>query len=188
VAATRLGDAASQERLRSLVASPDADPGERDLRVQAALALAYRNDHGGVPVLAEALDHCEQAVLLCQLIIQKLGVLRDPRAVPALLRHLPEVQNRREMVDALGDIGDPRVGPVLAERLRSDEYVTVRAQAAVALGKIGGPAATAGLQWALRHEREPSVLAAARSALAARAPGADGGYRGGPVETSSHSR
>jgi arylsulfatase A-like enzyme len=187
VAATRLGDTASQERLRTLVAAPDADPGERDLRVQAALALAYRSDRSGVPVLAEALDHCEQAVLLCQLIIQKLGGLRDPRAVPALLRHLPEVQNRREMVDALGDIADPRVGPVLVERLRSDEYVTVRAQAATALAKIGGPAATAGLLWSLRHEREPSVLVAARAALAALAP-AGGGHQGGAVENSTHSR
>jgi arylsulfatase A-like enzyme len=188
VAATRLGDPASQERLRTLVEAPDATPGERDLRVQAALALAYRNDRSGVPVMAEALDHCEQAVLLCQLIIQKLGVLRDPRAVPALLRHLPEVQNRREMVDALGDIADPRVAPVLVERLRSDEYVTVRAQAAAALAKVGGPAATAGLQWSVRHEREPSVLAAARTALAALAPGAGAYPSGGPVETSSHSR
>jgi arylsulfatase A-like enzyme len=192
VAATRLGDTASQERLRSLVSAPDADPSERDLRVQAALALASRNDRSGVPVLAEALDHCEQAVLLCQLIIQKLGGLRDARAVPALLRHLPEVQNRREMVDALGDIADPRVGPVLVERLRADEYVTVRAQAAAALAKIGGPVAIAGLQWSLRHEREPSVLAAARAALAAQpAPAAQPsgrGHHGGPVEPSSHSR
>jgi hypothetical protein len=51
------------------------------------------------------------------------------RAVPALLAHLPEVQNRREIVDALGDIGDPAARDALVTRLRSDEYVTVRSQA-----------------------------------------------------------
>jgi hypothetical protein len=35
---------------------------------------------------------------------------------PALLKHVPEVQNRREMVDALGDIGDPAARePVLVQ-------------------------------------------------------------------------
>jgi arylsulfatase A-like enzyme len=190
VAATRLGDAGSADRLRVLVDAPSADPGERDLRIQAALALAHRNDRSGVPVLAEALDHCEQEVLLCQLIIQKLGVLRDRRAVPALLRHLPEVQNRREMVDALGDIGDPRVAPTLVERLATDEYVTVRAQAAAALGKVGGPAAVVGLQASLRHEREPSVRAAAQAALLALAPKNEPPrlHRGAPVEATTHSR
>jgi HEAT repeat protein len=105
-------------------------------------------------------------VLLCQVIIQKLGVLRDRRAVAALLRHLPEVQNRRDMVEALGDIGDPRVAATLVERLRSDEYVPVRAESARALGKLGGPTAIAGLRWSMRHEQEASVVGAAQEALA----------------------
>jgi arylsulfatase A-like enzyme len=179
VAAARLGDVPSHERLVALVRVPSADPAARELRVQAALALAHRRDPSGVPVLAEALDHCEQEVLLCQLIIQKLGSLRDRRAVPALLKHLPEVQNRREMVEALGDIGDPGVAETLVERLHSDEYVPVRAEAAVALAKVRGPAAVAGLQRSLRHEHEPSVLAAARAALAALTPSVEQGPRPG---------
>jgi HEAT repeat protein len=170
VAAARLGDPTSHERLRALVATAESDPADRDLRIQAALALAHRKDPSGVPVLAAALDHCEQAVLLCQLIIQKLGGLHDRRAVPALLRHLPEVQNRREMVDALGEIGDPRVTEALVGRLHTDEYVPVRTAAAAALARLGGPGAVSGLQWSLRHEHEPTVLAAVRAALVTVAP------------------
>ena len=91
-----------------------------------------------MPALNDALDHCDD-VLLCRLIIINLGRLRDRRAVPALLEHLPEVQNRREMVDALGDIGDPAARDAVAERLRGDEYVPVRIQAAKALAKLGDP-------------------------------------------------
>ena len=77
----------------------------------------------------DALDHCED-VLLCRLIVINLGRLRDRRAVPALLAHLPEVQNRREMVQALGDIGDPSVAGALVDRLAHDVYVSVRVEAA----------------------------------------------------------
>jgi HEAT repeat protein len=93
--------------------------------------------------------------------------------VPALLAHLPEVQNRREMVQALGDIGDPSVAAALAERLARDEYVPVRVEAARALAKLGGDEARAGLERSAREERESSVKEAARaalSALAARSP------------------
>ena len=135
--AVRLGDVGARARVRSLVAAdgPVATPA---LRVRAALALAGVGDPSGVPVLADALDHCED-VLLCRLIILSLGQLRDARAVPALLAHLPEVQNRREMVDALGEIGDGAARDALVERLKRDEYVPVRVRAAVALAQLGDP-------------------------------------------------
>ena len=104
--------------------------------MRAALALAAVGDDGGVPVLGGALDHCDD-VLLCRAIIVSLGKLRDRRAVPVLIEHLPEVQNRREMVEALGDIGDPAAAEALLERLRRDEYVPVRIAAAKALAKLG---------------------------------------------------
>jgi arylsulfatase A-like enzyme len=167
VAAARLGHEGAKEQLRAIVTAPPGGEEGRDLRVQAALALAHVKDATGVPVLGEALDHnCEDNVLFCQLIILKLGVLRDRRAVPFLLKHLPEWQNRREMVVALGQIGAPEVVPALVERLRSDEYVPVRAEAAAALGRIGGQQVKAAIGWCLRHEREPTVLAACRAALA----------------------
>jgi arylsulfatase A-like enzyme/HEAT repeat protein len=171
VGAVRLGDVPARAHVRTLVAD-DARAAERaagtaaagPLRVRAALALATIGDPAGVPVLGDALDHCED-VLLCRLIILSLGKLRDARAVPALLKHLPEVQNRREMVDALGDIADPTAKQALIERLRGDEYVPVRVQAAAALAKIGDRSAMSALEHAARHDTEPTVVAAAREAM-----------------------
>jgi HEAT repeat protein len=166
VAAARLGDATGREKLRQLLARPPQTL-EGPLRVQAALALARAKDPTGVPVLADALSNCAEDVLGCQLIILELGKLRDRRAVPALLAHLPEVQNRREMVQALGLIGDPAVASALVERLARDEYVPVRVEAARALALLGGSEARAGLERSLREEPEPSVQVAARAALEA---------------------
>ncbi len=139
----------------------------RMLRIRGALALAARGDPAGVPTLAESLDDCQDDVLFCRLVIIQLGKLKDRRAVPSLLKHLPEVQNRREMVDALGDIGDPKAIAALIERLRHDEYVPVRAQAARALAKIGRIDVLPALESAAREDSEDSVSAAAREAIAA---------------------
>ena len=114
IGAARLGDAAARPRVQAIVADAAAEP---SLRVRAALALAAVGDTAGVPVLGDALEHCDD-VLLCRGIIINLGKLRDRRAVPVLIKHLPEVQNRREMVEALGDIGDPAAADALLERLR----------------------------------------------------------------------
>jgi arylsulfatase A-like enzyme/HEAT repeat protein len=169
VGAVRLGDVPARVRVKSLVAdgAPAGAPAATaTMRVRAALALANAGDAAGVPVLAEALDHCED-VLFCRLIIHSLGKLRDPRAVPALLAHLPEVQNRREMVDALGEIGDRSARDALVARLTTDEYVPVRVRAAVALAKIGDRGALAALERAARLDTEPTVVTAAREAAAA---------------------
>jgi HEAT repeat protein len=86
---------------------------------------------------------------------------------------LHEVQNRREMVAALGDIADPAAVDALGERLMKDEYVPVRAEAATALAKIaaapGGPRSRVleMLRRAQASEREPMAVAATRKALAA---------------------
>jgi arylsulfatase A-like enzyme/HEAT repeat protein len=169
VGAVRVGEAAAGARVRALVSDGAAS---RMLRVRAALALATTGDASGVPLLGEALDQCDD-VLLCRLIILSLGKLGDARAVPALLKHLPEVQNRREMVDALGDIGDPSAMDALVQRLTGDEYVPVRVQAARALVKIAKRSAGARartvlpvLEQVVRREREPTVVAAAREAAA----------------------
>jgi len=161
IGAVRLGDLGARERVHAVVTNPAA---ERLLRIRAGLALAKIGDASGVPAMNEALDHCDD-VLLCRLIIITLGQLRDRRAVPALLAHLPEVQNRREMVDALGAIGDPTACDALVDRLHSDSYVPVRVQAAKALAKLGDPSVIPALERALRQETETTVVAAARDAL-----------------------
>ena len=162
IGAVRSGDTRATERVSRQLDDPSLPHG---LRVRGALALAARGDRVGVPTLASALDDCHDDVMFCRLIIIKLGVLRDRRAVPALLKHLPEVQNRREMVDALGDIGDPLAVPELIERLRHDEYVPVRAQAARALAKIGRTDVLQALERAAREDTESSVASAAREAI-----------------------
>jgi HEAT repeat protein len=163
VGSVRLGDVAARDRVRSVTGNPQAP---RLLRIRAALALAQTGDATGVPTMNDALDHCDD-VLLCRLMIINLGKLRDPRAVPALLAHLPEVQNRREMVDALGEIGDRSARDALVDHLRQDEYVPVRVQAARALQRIGDPSVIPALTRALDHETEATVGAALREALAA---------------------
>ena len=84
-----------------------------------------------------------------------------------LIKHLPEVQNRREMVEALGDIADVAAAAALLERLRGDEYVPVRIAAAKALAKVGDAHIAALLDEAARKEKEATVIAAAKAAASA---------------------
>jgi arylsulfatase A-like enzyme len=170
IAAVRLGEAAGLARLLAIVARPHSEA-SRALRLRAALTLAQSGDSTGVTVLGEALDACSANEALCKSIIATLGKLRDSRAVPALIAHLPEVLNRLEIVQALGEIGDAQAEPALIERLKTDEYVPVRAAAARALARMGGARAVMALKWSASHEKEPRVAEAARNALAELRPG-----------------
>jgi len=169
VACTRLKLKEGVPRTAAIVQNPTAGA---LLRVRAGLALANVGNAAGTLALADALDDHDD-VLQSRLIILALGKLRDARAVPALLRHIEEVQNRREMVDALGDIGDAQAVPTLIARMKSDAYVPVRAQAALALAKIARAVGTRpnadeireALTAVLREETEVSVREAASSAL-----------------------
>ena len=62
----------------------------------------------------------------------------------------------------------------LVERLRHDEYVPVRAQAARALAKIGRVDVLPALESAAHEDTESSVAAAAREAIAALQAGRPG--------------
>jgi HEAT repeat protein len=95
-----------------------------------------------------------------------LGKLRDARAIPALIAHLPDVLTRREVVQALGEIGDAAAEPALVERLRTDEYVPVRVAAARALAHMGGARAVLALKWSASNDKEPRVVEAAWAGLA----------------------
>jgi HEAT repeat protein len=164
VAALRLGEAAGQSRSLAIVARPGGASGQA-LRLYAALSLAQANDGTGLLILGEALDGCSANEALCKSIIATLGKLRDPRAVPALLAHLPDVLNRVEVVQALGEIGDASAEPALVERLKTDKYVPVRMAAARALTRMGGARAVLALKWSASHEEEPRVAEAARAGL-----------------------
>jgi hypothetical protein len=167
VAAMRVGALEVRERLRTLVAKP-ASEATQALHVHAALALAEKSDAAGVVVLANGLDGCAGDVPLCKRMLGAFGKLGDRRAVPALIEHLAFVQTRRETVEALSAIADTAAVPALIGRLQNDEYVPVRVLAAEALGRLGGARAMQALQGALAREKEASVLASIRAALAAR--------------------
>ncbi len=162
VGALRLGDGSRRTRVQQIASNPKV-AAEPRLRVRAALALAVAGDASGLSVLAEALDAHED-VLLCRDIVVALGKLHASRAAPILLAHLSEVQNRREMVEALGALGDRAAVPALIERLGSDAYVPVRAAAARALAAIGDRSAIPALEEAAKHDTEPMVVDAARGA------------------------
>jgi HEAT repeat protein len=165
VAAVRLGEAAGRPRLLAIVARPGSEA-RRAMRLHAALALAQAGDGTGVAVLGEALDGCSANEALCKVIVAALGKLRDARAVPALIAHLPDVLTRVEVVQALGEIGDVAGEPALVERLKTDEYVLVRVAAAHALVRLGGARAVLALRWSASHEKETRVVEAARAGLA----------------------
>jgi HEAT repeat protein len=165
VAALRLGEASGRARLLAIVGRPGSEA-RQGLRFHAALALAQSGDGTGVMVLGEALDACSANEALCKSIIAALGKLRDPRALPALIAHLPDVLTRVEVVQALGEIGDAAGEPALIERLKTDEYVPVRLAAARALAQLGGARAVLALKWSVANEQEPRVAEAARAGLA----------------------
>jgi len=64
----------------------------------------------------------------------------------------------RNVAVALGNSGDPRAVPVLANALQHDPEPLVRGHAAWALGQIGGVKAEQVLQHALQVETEPTVI------------------------------
>jgi arylsulfatase A-like enzyme len=163
LAAARLGHARGAARTRAIV----RDEGqERELRLQAALSLAVVDDAAGVPFLIGTLGSCG-SVELCRLVILALGKLRDRRATGPLVGQIAQIQNRRETVYALGNIGDPAAVDAIGERLSRDEFVPVRIEAAAALAKIGGQRARDSLAQASTREREPVVLEAVRRAVEA---------------------
>ncbi|MFO7318483.1 MAG: tRNA epoxyqueuosine(34) reductase QueG [Limnochordia bacterium] len=72
---------------------------------------------------------------------------------------------QRNACICLGNIGDPRAVPALADRLHRDPKPVVRASAAWALGEIGGAQARRELERALRREQDPMVIGEIRDAL-----------------------
>jgi arylsulfatase A-like enzyme len=164
IAGARLGDASARRALREAVAGVQGKAAP--VQAHAGLALAEAKDPAAVPALIAVLSDCTE-VALCRRAIAALGALGDRRATGPLLAHLDSVMTRRDVVAALADLADPAAVATLAERLSSDEYVPVRAEAALALGRIGGPQAKDALLAARKREQETSVKAAIEKALVA---------------------
>ncbi len=162
LAGLRAGDVAWRDEVVAVARRGAADP----MGLQAALTVAELGGAEGLGTLSASLsgDACGETAQ-CRRVVEALGRLRQREAVPALLTRVLDVMTRREVVEALGMIADPRAQAVLIERLRGDEYVPVRAAAATALGRLRGGAARTALVRASRNEQEAPVLDAIRAAL-----------------------
>ena len=142
-----------------------------ELALRAALALAERGQVDGEAVLIGSLRACN-GTPLCRRAIAALGALRSRAALPALHETMADVNARLDVVQALGQLQDPRSLPVLVQALRHDERVPVRAEAAKVLSRYPQaryPQIRAALRQAARSEREPPVSAAIAKALRGRA-------------------
>lgn len=126
-----LRDAGDIDGLIGLLSHPD--PGVQE---QAARALATLGEWATRYLLGE-LDHFDPKVRLG--IVEALGDIGDPSAVPALVELLSREQSselRWAVTLALGNTGDPDAAIPLVQALRDpDKYV--RFGAAMALGKLG---------------------------------------------------
>lgn len=101
--------------------------------------------------------------------IDVLGKLRPKSATEPLVKQLTK-SHREEpvaaaIVNALGEIGDPKAVDMVVIMLRVHEKKRVRIEAALALGKIGGPKARAALKDRLNQETDASVKAAISKAM-----------------------
>jgi len=176
-------------------ASEDRDPGVAlPARVGAAL-LGHRQSLGRLPVLLERPDlppalrrdallalaragHCSATLPLAQLlsstsqvyqqqeIIEVLGELGDPAAAPALREKLSPLRTRLYAIEALGKVRAKAAVPDLIHSLRTDRFISWRSAAARALGLIKDKRAVDVLQKAVRQELETAVVTEALRALA----------------------
>jgi len=99
---------------------------------------ASQESTGYVDKLMAALDHPDPTVRLNAAHI--LGEKKAVRGVPALIeayrRNIIDPYILKEIVWALGEIGDPRAFDLLASALRRS-FLLVRVEAAKSLGKMG---------------------------------------------------
>jgi arylsulfatase A-like enzyme len=144
-----------------------------EARLWAAIGLADAGDATGVPLLARAVATSCQIIadgsnadgrcvgqidpILARDVVLLLGQLKDRRAVPALLEARGNVRLRKEVVQALGEIGDPRVATSLWRELLVEPRIEVRGEIARALGKLGDRSAVPALARAFNRETESSV-------------------------------
>jgi HEAT repeats len=158
-AASILGDMGSQRAVEPLLAALADD--ERDVRAAAATSLGRLGAVDAVgPVLAALEGARLPRAVACSALLQ-LGA----DAVPPLLesaRH-PDPVERATAVELVGLLGDAADGRRLVECL-VDTSADVRANAALALGRLGAADAAAAVR-GLLADRIPFVRVAAAAAL-----------------------
>lgn len=136
-----------------------------ELRLRAAEALAWRQVRGTAPALLRLLDGCPD-VDSCRQVIGALGRLGDRSAVSALAMGLKNPMVQRESIRALGQIGGPESIAPLVDCLLHDERSLARVEAARALRAVGGPLVKYSLWQAVLRDPEQVVRDAAWGTLA----------------------
>ena len=129
------------DELRSLL--EDLIHSDSDTRSAAAMRLLEETAEPAVhDVIAMVEEHFDDGADLRE-VVDVLGRLKDPAAVPPLLRCLEHSDwtTRHFAARALGEIADPAAVPALAKALLNDRYDRVRLSSAVALGMLRDPAA-----------------------------------------------
>jgi HEAT repeat protein len=128
---------------------------------QCGGSLAER-DKDFASKLIDAIEHPEptRAALAAEILGSHL---REPRAVPALMRRLARAQDSTDVAAgaaaALGQIGDRQAIPLLAEVLDDrGRQLVVRLAAAEALAALGGGEARRALEQTARQQVLPRLL------------------------------
>lgn len=101
----------------------------------------------------------------CRQVIGALGRLGDGSATSALVTRLKDPMLQREGIRALGQIAGPEAVAPLVNCLLHDERSLARVEAARALQRIGGPRVKYSLAHAALGDPEPVVRDAAMMAL-----------------------
>ncbi len=118
--------------------SKAVDDDNSDVRSTAISAISQYTDKRVVPALL--IRKSSDAPWLDIQRVQLLGDYKDPRAISSLIVLLKlkdaSVELRKNIVWALGEIGDKRAVPALEAAAKDDEAKIVRERAAVALKKI----------------------------------------------------
>ena len=135
------------------------------LRLRAAEALAWRRVRGAEQALLQLLDDCPDADS-CRQVIGALGQLGDRSAVAALVTRLKNPMMQRESIRALGQIGGPESIVPLVGCLLHDEHTLARQEAARALRTVSSPLVKYSLWQAVLRDPEQAVRDAAWMTLA----------------------
>lgn len=143
--ATRAANAAEsaaekQQSLIAILASPDSSPGEKAITCKH---LARCGDAQAVPALAALLAD-EKLAAWARIALEAIP---DPAADQALRAAAAKLEGRL-LVGVINSIGmrrDAQAVDALAQKLGASD-AEVAASAAIALGRVGGPAATAALE------------------------------------------
>ncbi|MBI2892928.1 MAG: HEAT repeat domain-containing protein [Deltaproteobacteria bacterium] len=143
------------------------NPSEIGLRREAALALGRLGEQD--PLRSRYPFEADPSVRAA--IISALGDRPEPASVPVVMAALAR-ESGAVAIDAVataGALGDRRLEPLVAARL-SDPDALVRANAALAVGRLGNPRAVASLRSRLDADPEALVRANAARAIGMLAP------------------